>query len=170
MRWPTTTRATCCSRRIAASREIAGQHGTIRAMRTEAWLPDDPAALHPIRRATAGAAEQLHRLGTRKHSKLLRRLEAGPNPEIEIGQLPHARRVHPRAAARRMAGVRAGGRRPVALAVLHGLVHNEGETWERTLDELGRYFERVTGGGAPPPAGIADGGLVPSPTVSRPNR
>jgi trehalose synthase-fused probable maltokinase len=39
-------------------------------------------------------------------------------------------------------------------------VHNEGETWERTLDELGRYFERVTAGGTPPPDAIAAGRLL----------
>ncbi len=145
---------------IRTSRAVAGQHGTLEAGRTEAWLPDDPTALHPIRRSPPERPNSSLSFGTRKHLKLLRRLEPGPNPEIEIGnRLTRAgfTRVPPLVGW--LVYARTGGEE-VALAVLHGRVHNEGETWERTIDELGRYFERVTGGGALPPAGIADEGLV----------
>jgi maltose alpha-D-glucosyltransferase/alpha-amylase len=39
-------------------------------------------------------------------------------------------------------------------------VHNEGETWQRTLDELGRYFERVTAAGPPPASALRGGNLL----------
>ena len=145
---------------LASSRSLAGQHGTIRAVRTEAWLPDDPATLHPIRRSATERPNSSIAYGKRKHLKLLRRLDAGPNPEIEIGNyLTRAgfTRVPP------LVGwleYHSAGGDHMALGLLQGLVHNEGETWERTLDELGRYFERVASGGALPPTGIADGSLL----------
>jgi maltose alpha-D-glucosyltransferase / alpha-amylase len=145
---------------FASSRELAGQHGTIRAVRTDAWLPDDPATLHPIRRSATERPNSSVSYGTRKHLKLLRRLHAGLNPEIEIGSyLTRAgfTRVPP------LVGwleYQSAGGNHVPLGLLQGLVHNEGETWERTLDELGRYFERVTAGGALPPPHIPEGSLV----------
>jgi maltose alpha-D-glucosyltransferase/alpha-amylase len=145
---------------FTSSRELGGQHGTIRAVRTDAWLPDDPATLHPIRRSATERPNSSVSYGTRKHLKLLRRVDAGLNPEIEIGSyLTRAgfTRVPP------LVGwleYQAAGGQHVPLGLLQGLVHNEGETWERTLDELGRYFERVTAGGALPPANIAEGSLV----------
>jgi maltose alpha-D-glucosyltransferase/alpha-amylase len=145
---------------FAATRELAGQRGTIRAVRTGAWLPDDPASLRPIRRSGRERPNSSVSFGTRKHLKLLRRLDAGPNPEIEIGHYLTGvgfARVPPLVGWLEYAS--AAGEH-VALGLLHGLVHNEGETWERTLDELGRYFERATAGGVPPAPGIADGHLV----------
>ena len=84
---PSSTTAACdlLLEAFASSRELAGQHGTIRAVRTEAWLPDDPATLHPIRRSATERPNSSIAYGKRKHLKLLRRLDAGPNPEIEIG-------------------------------------------------------------------------------------
>ncbi|HZA34067.1 MAG TPA: maltose alpha-D-glucosyltransferase [Vicinamibacterales bacterium] len=145
---------------FASSRELAGQHGTIRAVRTDAWLPDDPATLHPIRRSATERPNSSVSYGIRKHLKLLRRLHAGLSPEIEIGSyLTRAgfTRVPPLVGW--LEYLSAGGQH-VPLGLLQGLVHNEGETWERTLDELGRYFERVTAGGAVPPPNIAEGSLV----------
>ena len=150
---PSSTTAACdlLLEAFASSRELAGQHGTIRAVRTDAWLPDDPATLHPIRRSATERPNSSVSYGKRKHLKLLRRLDAGLNPEIEIGSyLTRAgfTRVPP------LVGwleYQSAGGNHVPLGLLQGLVHNEGETWERTLDELGRYFERVTAGGALPP-------------------
>ena len=145
---------------FASSRELAGQHGTIRAVRTDAWLPDDPATLHPIRRSATERPNSSVSYGTRKHLKLLRRLDPGLNPDIEIGSyLTRAgfTRVPP------LVGwleYQSAGGNHVPLGLLQGLVHNEGETWERTLDELGRYFERVTAGGELPPPHIPEGSLV----------
>jgi maltose alpha-D-glucosyltransferase / alpha-amylase len=145
---------------FASSREVAGQHGTIRAVRTEAWLPDEPGTLHPIRRSATDHPNSSVSYGTRKHLKLFRPLDAGLNPEIEIGSyLTRAgfTRVPPLVGSLEYQSA-AGNHVPLGL--LQGLVHNEGETWERTLDELGRYFERVTPGGALPPPGIPEGSLV----------
>jgi maltose alpha-D-glucosyltransferase/alpha-amylase len=77
--------------------------------------------------------------------KLFRRLAAGENPDLEISRFlsENGRR----APVPTMAGAveyapRAG--EPMTLAVLHAFVANEGDAWVHTLDDLGRFFERVT--------------------------
>jgi maltose alpha-D-glucosyltransferase/alpha-amylase len=145
---------------IATNREVAGQHGTILATHAESWLPDDAASLVPIRRLGTLRPNTSIAFGIRKHLKLIRRLEEGPNPEIEVGRYLTRSgfgRVPPLVGW--LEYVPSAGDR-VALGLLHGLVHNEGQTFERTLDELDRYLERVTAGGSPPPPGVADGTLL----------
>jgi maltose alpha-D-glucosyltransferase / alpha-amylase len=145
---------------IASDRDIAGRHGTIRGVRTEAWLPDEPATLQPVRRGTPERPNSTIAYGVRKHLKLFRRLEPGPHPEIELGMhLTRAgfSRVPPLVGWLEYRPISGD---TVALGTLHGRVHNEGETWERTLDELGRYFERVTAAGPPPDAALRDGSLL----------
>ncbi|HYN22520.1 MAG TPA: putative maltokinase, partial [Thermoanaerobaculia bacterium] len=81
--------------------------------------------------------------GDRFVLKLFRRLEAGMNPELEIGRFLTERTTFRHAPP--IAGwleVR-NGQAPMTLGVLHGFVPNEGDAWAYTLDTLGRYFERV---------------------------
>ncbi|HEY4378804.1 MAG TPA: maltose alpha-D-glucosyltransferase [Acidobacteriaceae bacterium] len=95
--------------------------------------------------------------------KLFRRLQPGENPDTEIGrfltEVAHFPRIAPFLGDIR--GSREGNRTPPAeqttLAMLQGLVENEGDGWQFTLDELGRYYESVAT--APPPT---DTGAAPS--------
>ena len=75
--------------------------------------------------------------------KLIRRLDAGVNPDLEIGRFltnkgfghtPHV-----------AGAVEYGNARdePMTLAILQDFVPNQGNAWEYTLDALGYYFENV---------------------------
>ena len=100
---------------FASSRELAGQHGTIRGGAHA--RPGSRTTRRPCTRSARSATERPNSsvaYGTRKHLKLLRRLDAGLNPEIEIGSYLDASRLHPRPAARGLAGVPVRRRRPRA--------------------------------------------------------
>jgi maltose alpha-D-glucosyltransferase/alpha-amylase len=82
--------------------------------------------------------------GDRFLMKVLRRLESGVSPDVEVGAfldaLPHVPRmlgtidVVPK-------GDDDG--EPATLAMVQEFVPNEGDAWNHTLDELGRFAERV---------------------------
>ena len=121
--------------------------------------------------ARTGSAEQSNTsilFGGRLIMKLFRRLQPGENPDTEIGRfltdVAHFPRIAPFIGDIRAVspdGV------PTTLAMLQGLVENEGDGWEWTLEELGRYFDSVAT--CPPPddlgkpAGFLATGPVPEP-------
>lgn len=82
--------------------------------------------------------------GKRFMLKFFRRLDAGANPDLEIGRylteralFPHVPPVAGAIEYRRKRG------EPITLAILQGYVPNEGDAWQYTLDTLGHYFETV---------------------------
>ncbi|RPI82200.1 MAG: alpha-amylase, partial [Planctomycetaceae bacterium] len=84
------------------------------------------------------------RFGDRLILKAYRRIEEGLHPELEIGRLLTT--ADPRPCVAPLAGVieyRQHGREPMALAVVHGYVGNEGDAWQHTLDHLSAFFEGV---------------------------
>ena len=82
--------------------------------------------------------------------KLFRRLQTGENPDTEISrflaEVAHFPRMAPFLGEIRTAP-RTG--EPTTLAMLQGLVENEGDGWAWTLEELGRFYESVAT--CPPP-------------------
>jgi maltose alpha-D-glucosyltransferase/alpha-amylase len=94
-------------------------------------------------------------LGDRFILKVFRRLSAGENPDLEIGrfltektdltcvpQLAGAVEYRPTRRTNENTGV-LGGYQPMTVGIMHEFVPNEGDAWVYTLDELGRYVERV---------------------------
>jgi maltose alpha-D-glucosyltransferase/alpha-amylase len=83
--------------------------------------------------------------------KLFRRLQPGENPDTEIGrfltEVAHFPRIAPFLGDIR--GQSSPDAEPTTLAMLQGLVENEGDGWQFTLDELARYYESVAT--CPPP-------------------
>ena len=81
--------------------------------------------------------------------KVFRRLLAGPNPDLEIGQLLAQRGF---AQTPKLVGHiehRLGDRAPAAtMGVLHEFLPNEGTAFEEAVCAAGRFFERLSGGGA----------------------
>jgi maltose alpha-D-glucosyltransferase/alpha-amylase len=131
---------------IAGHREFPMRHGVVRATpgRRLAEL-HGPDALP----ASAGTVEQSNtsiRYGNRLILKLFRRQEAGPNPDCEIGRSLTEQgqfdRLPPFAGAIEYL---ADGVEPATLAMLQGLVANQGDGWTWTLEELERYYESVVG-------------------------
>ncbi len=80
--------------------------------------------------------------------KLFRRLQPGENPDTEIGrfltEVAHFPRIAPFLGDLRLSA--SDGRdqtEPTTLAMLQGLVQNQGDGWSWFLDELSRYYEGV---------------------------
>ncbi|MGE4056502.1 MAG: putative maltokinase, partial [Vicinamibacterales bacterium] len=88
--------------------------------------------------------------------KIFRRIEAGPNPELEISQFLTSRGF---TRIPQLAGTLAYHRPGLddgTLALLMASVTHQGSGWDFTVDNLLRYYERVAariqGSGAPPEA------------------
>jgi maltose alpha-D-glucosyltransferase / alpha-amylase len=93
--------------------------------------------------ARAGSAEQSNTsiiYDAKLILKLFRRLQPGENPDAEIGrfltEVAHFPRIAPFLGDIRGNGV-------TTLAMLQGLVENEGDGWQWTLEELSRFYEDV---------------------------
>ncbi len=106
--------------------------------------------------ARTGSAEQSNTsilYGGKLIMKLFRRLQPGENPDTEIGrfltEVAHFNRIAPFVGDLR--SVTADGE-PTTLAMLQGLVANEGDGWEWTLEELGRFYDSVAN--CPSPADL----------------
>jgi maltose alpha-D-glucosyltransferase/alpha-amylase len=115
--------------------QLQGQHGI-------AFTPQDPAP-GPSR---VGSAEQSNTsilYGKSMILKLFRRLEPGINPDTEIGRFltetAHFPRIAPFLGEIKL--TREGTE--TTTAMLQGLVENEGDGWQVTLDELSRFFESI---------------------------
>jgi maltose alpha-D-glucosyltransferase/alpha-amylase len=93
-------------------------------------------------------------VGERVLMKLIRKIEPGTHPEVEIGrQLSEVARL-PYVAP--FAGILEYERprsRRMAVASLTGFVPNDGDAWSRALDELGRFYDQAASEGVDgPPA------------------
>jgi maltose alpha-D-glucosyltransferase / alpha-amylase len=129
---------------IEKGRELDGQDTRIFGVRCNAFRDvlgpaDTPLPVH------RGSAEQSNTsilYGDRFILKLFRRLEAGLNPDAEIGEYltekTHFNRIPPFAGSIEYGTSANPGS---TLAMLQGLVANEGDGWKWTLEELNRYFE-----------------------------
>ncbi len=104
--------------------------------------------------------------------KFFRKVEAGINPDLELGLFLGERSPFTNTPA--VAGsleYSAEGGAPATLAIMHEYVPNEGDAWQYTLDALGRFYEqvlteRVQEGLAPPdgaPGDLVDRALAPIP-------
>ena len=98
--------------------------------------------------ARTGSAEQSNTsilYGGKLILKLFRRLQPGENPDTEIGrfltEVAHFPRIAPFIGDIR--SVSSADGEPTTLAMLQGLVQNEGDGWEWTLEELGRFYDSV---------------------------
>jgi maltose alpha-D-glucosyltransferase / alpha-amylase len=109
-------------------------------------------ALVPITRSAPDQSNTSVLFGRRLIMKLFRRLEEGPNPDVELGEFLTRRRFTRVPPLMGFIKFAASGHADAAIAMLQEFVPNQGNGWEVTIDELGRYFERVT---ALPPPDIA---------------
>ena len=90
--------------------------------------------------------------------KLFRRLEWGPNPDLEIGR--HLTEQMKFERIPKLAGAieyERPGNPPATMAILQGLVSHQGGAWERTLEELTRYYEECVGRRLPARKWLGDG-------------
>ncbi len=80
--------------------------------------------------------------GDRLVLKLYRRVEPGPNPDVELGRYLTQVGFPYTPAARGVVELRRDGE-TLTIGFLQEYVPNQGDAWEHALDVLGRYYERV---------------------------
>ncbi|HXJ40805.1 MAG TPA: putative maltokinase, partial [Bryobacteraceae bacterium] len=103
---------------------------------------DSDASSLSIRRGSAEQSNSSIIYGDRLILKLFRRQQPGPNPEIEIGrylkEAAHFDRVPDFMGSMEYL---TDSEEPSAIAIVQGLVPNEGDGWKWTIEELERYYE-----------------------------
>jgi maltose alpha-D-glucosyltransferase/alpha-amylase len=108
----------------------------------------------PARTSTAEQSNTSILYGDKLILKLFRRLQPGENPDTEIGrfltEVAHFPRIAPLLGE--IKGTLPETSEPTTLAMLQGLIENEGDGWQVTLDELARYYEECLS--CPPPTEI----------------
>jgi maltose alpha-D-glucosyltransferase/alpha-amylase len=138
---------------IGSNREVPTNSGTIRGVATDAYAslrrPDEVTRspeedVTPIRRGSAEQSNSAILFGDRFILKLFRRPEPGLNPDFEIGRFLTERTDFDRVP--KTAGAleyNREGQEPTTLAILQGLVRNQGSGWEHALEGLKAYYSRV---------------------------
>jgi maltose alpha-D-glucosyltransferase/alpha-amylase len=149
---------------IGAGRELSCAHGKIGCTRTAAFaeLAGDAYAELPVQSAGAHSSNTVLTLGDRLLLKAYRRLQAGVNPELEVGRFltEVAGFTHSVPIAGTIEYVPVEGA-PMTLALLQGFVTNQGDAWSYTLTYLEQFLERVrTAAQQPEAAQVAHGGYL----------
>jgi maltose alpha-D-glucosyltransferase/alpha-amylase len=130
---------------IQEERTVQMRHGVVQADNIDLTPQRAPAdTLTPITRSAPDQSNTSVLFGKRLILKLFRRVEPGPNPEVEIGEYLTGRRF-PRVPPLVGSIAYLGADVPASIAMLQEYVWNQGNAWQVTIDELGRYFERVAG-------------------------
>jgi maltose alpha-D-glucosyltransferase/alpha-amylase len=130
---------------IENARTIETHHGQIQGVRGKGFQEILELAKAPlqVRRGSAEQSNTSMLFGDAFILKLFRRLEAGVNPDCEIGRYltekTSFRGIPPFAGLIEYAPT--GAPEPTMLAMLQGLVANEGDGWRWTVEELDRYYE-----------------------------
>ncbi len=125
---------------IGAGEELQAAHGTLRFRPTRAFADDRGIRLRRTLRIALPAAQSSNTivvLGERLFLKAYRRLQAGVNPEVEIGrfltEVAHFPNCVPVAGSVEYATTDG---RTTTLALLQGYVDNQGDGWEYTVNYL----------------------------------
>jgi maltose alpha-D-glucosyltransferase / alpha-amylase len=127
---------------IVRQRRARGRSGTLTGSRADAFgSPRRAEGLEP--RPFRGEQSNTSVLfGDELLIKVLRRLEPGVSPDVELGRaltgFPHVPDV-----LGTLDLIPDAGGEPRTVAMVQPFVANEGDAWEHTLDELGRFAERV---------------------------
>ncbi len=140
---------------ISRRRRFRGEHGTVVAQLTTAFRRlVEPGT--PLPEPVLGRAEQSNTsvlFPDRFLLKLYRRIEPGPNPELELERALSERlgfqHVPPLAGSLEY---RPASGEAMTLAVLLGYVPNEGDAWQYTLDMLAGFLERALAYSEDPPS------------------
>ncbi len=149
---------------IGAGEEIAMARGRLKFQPTKAFASlagPAPRELKPSFGSTQGTNTGIV-IGERLFLKAYRRVQAGVNPEAEIGRfLTEVASFRHSVPVAGTIGYVAEDGREATLALLQGFVDNQGDGWRYTLEHLERFFERSrTGSEAPVPAEEAHAGYL----------
>ena len=88
--------------------------------------------------------------------KLIRRLEQGPHPELEVERALTERGFVRAPALLGSLDYQQPGVEPTTMALVQAHVTHQGSAWEYTVNEVRRYFERVSAQPPPPDEAMPD--------------
>jgi maltose alpha-D-glucosyltransferase / alpha-amylase len=139
---------------MAAEETFTGAAGVLRAAHTPAFAQLLPLAAAPsdsfVSRTEQSNTSVIYR--DKFILKLFRRLEAGVNPDIEIGRFLTGRGFrHTPAVYGSLEYQKRGDAGLYSAGILQQFVANRGDAWKYTLESLGEFFARVFERSAPPP-------------------
>ncbi len=131
--------------RIGRSRRRREKDGDLVALRTASFHTEEEASIealpvHPLKGEQSNTSVKV---GDRYVLKLFRQVEAGPNPETELGRFLLRHGHAPIAPLAGHVELRTARGEVFTLASLHQFVPNEGDAWGLTLDHLRSYFDRA---------------------------
>jgi maltose alpha-D-glucosyltransferase/alpha-amylase len=147
---------------LATGQELRTRSGTVIGL-PSTILPSLRGA-QPLtaRPATAEQSNTSAIFGDRLILKLFRRQQPGQNPDVEIGRfLTETASFSNAPPFGGSIEVRRVDEEPAALVLLQGLVQNEGDGWQWTLDELDRYYESTASVKSPAAPSAAEPGTAP---------
>jgi maltose alpha-D-glucosyltransferase / alpha-amylase len=125
--------------------QLSTHQGRIQGLRGKAFQDVLGSASSPlkVRRSSAEQSNTSILYGDRFILKLFRREEPGVNPDAEIGRYLTEKTnfVHIPPFAGSIEYESGGDAGTATMAMLQGLVANEGDGWKWTIEELERYFE-----------------------------
>jgi maltose alpha-D-glucosyltransferase/alpha-amylase len=131
---------------VARRRQFKGGNGRIALVPSTAFSRLRGKAAEPLP-ATPVRGERSDSsiiFGNRLIMKLLRRVEPGENPELEVGRfLTERARFEAVAPVAGSIEYHRQGADPVILGIVHGYAPHQGDAWRFTLDNLESYFESV---------------------------
>jgi maltose alpha-D-glucosyltransferase/alpha-amylase len=120
---------------------------SLSARRSPVFTADRTAIPLPAR---VGSAEQSNTsivYGDKFILKLFRRLQPGENPDTEVSrfltEVAHFPNIPPFLGDIRLSSLATPSAPPTTLAMLQGLVANDGDGWQHTLAELARFYQSV---------------------------
>jgi maltose alpha-D-glucosyltransferase/alpha-amylase len=145
---------------ITAGSELQTQHGTIRFFATEAYarIVSETSAPPQVSWPAQQSSNTIVLFGELLFLKVYRRLQAGINPEVEVGRFLTERAGFAHAVP--IAGLveyRSNEGREATIAVLQPRVEHQGNGWDYTVNHLERHLEDVLARGADGDAAIAAG-------------
>jgi maltose alpha-D-glucosyltransferase / alpha-amylase len=127
---------------MVRGRKARAAEGEVVGMTTKAFHPIEGESLAPsvmkVEQTNTSVA-----FGRQYILKLVRRLEEGMNPDLEIGRFLTERGCEFAPPVAGAIEYRRPGAESVTLAILQKFIPNQGDAWSYTLDVLKSYFERV---------------------------
>jgi maltose alpha-D-glucosyltransferase / alpha-amylase len=130
---------------IETNRELRTRTGVLRGHKSGAFAAIRGVDPLPGRTGSAEQSNTSIFYGAKLIMKLFRRLQPGENPDTEIGRfLTETARFTRIAPFLGDITISSGSSEPTTIAMLQGLVENESDGWQWTLNELSRYYHRVS--------------------------
>jgi maltose alpha-D-glucosyltransferase / alpha-amylase len=146
---------------IETNGELITRTGTFHGRRSSAFEAIRGAGPLPGRTGSAEQSNTSILYGGKLIMKLFRRLQPGENPDTEIGRFltetAHFTRIAPFLGDITLISKRD---EQTTVAMLQGLVENEGDGWQWTLDELAHYYDRVASLPLPQHLSVHAGSLI----------